>query len=342
MTSTVKKTLCTVTRAASLTYLVLLLVWLMAYLLTSDRFVFIALANYLAVYLFFPLPLVLVVALLCKQRDLWIGFSLGLLAFLWLWGSLFLPSLKRPSPTEPTLTVMTYNVLAWHHFNAPVLQTIRAEEPDIVLLQELNHGLAQALEAELGEEYPYQVLEPVDNPTGSGVISKSPIHPTGERLPLRWVGGPQVLELLWNGETVTLVNFHMFPTTSLGPADAVEASIRLREAEARLLADLAHRSGLAIMGGDANSAPLSESYRILTSELQDAWHPASFGLGHTFPGSTIPGSDRPRLGSWYVPPWLVRIDYVFHSADWVTLSARLARFDGVSDHRGVITVLKLK
>ena len=329
-------------RFASGAYLVLLLVWLMAYLLTGDRFTFIALVNYLAVYLFFPLPLVLIVALLCKERNLWIGFSLGLIAFLWLWGGLFVPSLKRPSPTEPSLTVMTYNVLAWHQYNEAVLQTIRAEDPDIVLLQELNRGLARTLETELGEEYPYQVLEPVDNPTGIGVISKYPIHPTGEQLSLKWVGGPQVLKLLWNGETVKLVNFHMYPTTSLGPANVIEASIRLREAEARLLADFAHRSGPSIMGGDANSAPLSKSYRILTSELQDAWHPAGFGLGHTFPGSTIPGSDRPRLGSWYVPPWLVRIDYVFHSADWVTLSARLARFDGVSDHRGVVAVLKLK
>ena len=331
-----------IVRVASWAYLIMLLAWFLAYLLTSDRFVFLSLINYLAVYLFFPLPLVLIAALLSKQRELWIGFSLGALAFFWLWGSLFFPSLKRPASTSPTLTVMTYNVLAWHQFNSAVLQTIRAEDPDIVLLQELNHGLAKALQAELGTEYPYQVLEPVDNPTGIGVISKYPIHPTGERLPMNWVGGPQVLELLWNGEKITLVNFHMYPTTRLGPRDVVEASIRSREAEARLLADLAHRSGLVIMGGDANTTSLSKSYRILTSELQDAWHQAGFGLGHTFPGSTIPGSDRPHLGSWYVPPWMVRIDYVFHSTDWVTLSARLARFDGVSDHRGVIAVLKLE
>src|SRR3972149_6278187 len=149
MNSTLKKALCFGMRVASWAYLVLLLVWLMAFLLTGDRFVFIALANYLAVYLFFPLPLVLITALLCKQRNLWIGFSLGLLAFLWLWGGSFLPRLSRSSPTEPTLTVMTYNVLAWHQFNTAVLQTIRAEEPDIVLLQELNRGLARTLETEL-------------------------------------------------------------------------------------------------------------------------------------------------------------------------------------------------
>jgi len=72
MTSTLKKALCSVLHIVSWAYLVMLLAWLTAYLLTGDRFVFIALANYLAVYLFFPLPLVLLVALLCKQRDLWI------------------------------------------------------------------------------------------------------------------------------------------------------------------------------------------------------------------------------------------------------------------------------
>jgi endonuclease/exonuclease/phosphatase (EEP) superfamily protein YafD len=39
--------------------------------------------------------------------------------------------------------------------------------------------------------------------------------------------------------------------------------------------------------------------------------------------------------------WLVRIDYIFHSPHWITLDARLAKFDGVSDHRGVVAVLAL-
>jgi endonuclease/exonuclease/phosphatase (EEP) superfamily protein YafD len=40
--------------------------------------------------------------------------------------------------------------------------------------------------------------------------------------------------------------------------------------------------------------------------------------------------------------WLVRIDYIFHSPHWKTLDARLAKFDGVSDHRGVVAVLALE
>ena len=37
--------------------------------------------------------------------------------------------------------------------------------------------------------------------------------------------------------------------------------------------------------------------------------------------------------------WLMRIDYIFHSEDWITISAHTAHVDGVSDHRGVIVEL---
>jgi hypothetical protein len=76
--------------------------------------------------------------------------------------------------------------------------------------------------------------------------------------------------------------------------------------------------------------------------LHDAWREEGFGLGHTFPGSDIPGSSRPNFGSWYVPQWLARIDYIFYSTHWEALEARLARVDGVSDHRGVVAILRPK
>jgi vancomycin resistance protein VanJ len=339
MNSKTKSLVCLGLNAASWIYLILLFGWLGMYFFTGDRFTIIALINYLAVYLFFPLLLVVFAALACRKLRLGFGFLLGMLAFLWLWGAQFTPRILGTLSDEPTLTVMTYNVLAWHEFTEPILKTIRAENPDILLLQELNWNLARTLETDLGNLYPYQILEPMNAPNGIGVISKYPIQDSGKNLPSHWMGGPQVLDLDWNGQTITLVNFHMFPTSSIMPFDQVERSLRLREQEARLLDDLARRSDSVIMAGDANSSPLSSAYQIITSELHDAFREAGFGLGHTFPGSKIPESDRPHIGDWYVPPWLVRIDYVFHSNDWVTISARTARIDEVSDHRGVIVEL---
>jgi endonuclease/exonuclease/phosphatase family metal-dependent hydrolase len=79
----------------------------------------------------------------------------------------------------------------------------------------------------------------------------------------------------------------------------------------------------------------------MQAPLHDTWQEAGFGFGHTFPGSDIPGSSRPKFGNWYVPQWLTRIDYVFVSSHWGVSSASMAQFDGVSDHRGVVAELVL-
>jgi endonuclease/exonuclease/phosphatase (EEP) superfamily protein YafD len=218
-----QRSACRLLRPAAWACLAVMFTWLAAYLAAGDRFGYLALANLLAVYLFFPLPLVLLAALLCRSRWLGIGFVAGLAAFLWLWGAQFLPGRGGSTERNPSLSVMTYNVLAWHEYTRPVLDTIRSEDPDIVCLQELNHNLAQVLETEMAGEYPYQALEPVDNPSGIGVISKIPFRPASEAAELRtlrrhsWVGGPVIVTLDWNGQTLSLVNFHMRPTTVWDP-----------------------------------------------------------------------------------------------------------------------------
>lgn len=320
-------------------YLFFFLLWLGLKVFTGDTFTVIALLNFIALYLFAPLILILLVAVVCRNRWLGIGFMVGVAAFLWFWGDLFI-NWGNPEPEQkPILKVMTYNVLAWHNLYEPILETIRTEDPDVLLLQELNSGLAETLESQLISEYPYQVLRPVDNPEGIGVISKYPLEASGISFPQLWAGGPQILNLSWNGEPVLLVNFHLTPTTGVLPLDEAETRIRAREEEVRILADLAQGAGATIMGGDANMTSMSDAYKVITGELVDAFRSSGFGFGHTFPGSTLPESDRPRIGSLFAPAWVVRIDYIFHSGEWTAISARTAKVDGVSDHRGVIVEL---
>jgi vancomycin resistance protein VanJ len=326
-------------------YMALVLAWLAGFIVIGDRLRYLGLINLLAVYLFIPLPVILLAAIFFKRASLGVGFSIGMIAFLFLWGFQFNPlrlSVIRAPRSDPSLSVMTYNVLAWHSYTGPILETVRHESPDVVFIQELNNNLARTLQSELIDDYPYQILEPVDNPRGIGVISRYPIHETGVQLRGAWIGGPQVLTLDWNDMRITLVNIHMTSTTGIRSRAHIERTFSQREDQARLLAEFVRGRGPTIIAGDANAAPQNDSYRILTSELIDAWRVAGFGLGHTFPGSTIPGSDRPRLGNWYVPPWLSRIDYIFHSDHFKTVEARTARVDGVSDHRGVVAVLVVR
>jgi vancomycin resistance protein VanJ len=326
-------------------YMALLLAWLAGYIVIGDRLRYLGLINLLAVYLFIPLPVLLLAAIFFKRASLGVGFSIGLMAFLFLWGLQFNPLRLRgvrETRSDSSLSIMTYNVLAWHSYTGPILEIVRHESPDVVFIQELNNNLARTLQTELIADYPYQILEPINNPRGIGVISRYPIHETGVQLHGAWIGGPQVLSLDWNDMQITLVNIHMTSTTGIRSRAHIERTFAQREDQARLLAEFVQGRGPTILAGDANAAPQNDSYRILASELIDAWRVAGFGLGHTFPGSTIPGSDRPRLGNWYVPAWLSRIDYIFHSSHFRAVEARTARVDGISDHRGVVAVLVVR
>jgi endonuclease/exonuclease/phosphatase (EEP) superfamily protein YafD len=42
-----------------------------------------------------------------------------------------------------------------------------------------------------------------------------------------------------------------------------------------------------------------------------------------------------------VPMWVFRMDYILHSDDWVALSAKLGKWDGISDHRPIVSTLEL-
>lgn len=328
-------------------YLILLMAWLLAYVLVGDRNGYLGLVNLLAVYLFVPLPLALLSGLLCRRWGLLGAAGVGALAFAALWGPLFVPRLS-PIPDGPRLRVLTFNVLAYHRRTEPILDVIRQSDADLVLLQELNPQLAQTLQTELAETYPYQVLDPTPNPTGIGTLSRFPLQRTGEDLSrtpqglrLRWIGGPQVLQMDWQGQAVTVVNFHFLSTPSVRAEAAVAADFRQRAVQARALSALVERtSGPVILTGDANSVPISQVHRIMTNHLQDAWQTAGRGLGHTFPSrSTVPGSDRVKIGNWYAPPWLARIDYIFYTPHFDAIQTQLAPIDGFSDHRGVIADL---
>lgn len=324
-------------------YFILLFIWLAAYLFFGDASPYLGIINLIAVYLFLPLPLTFVIALTSRRIDLWLAFSVGLLAFILLWGGLFLPSGRNQPNSSPQLTVMTYNVLATHSQVNPVIDTILIEDPDIVFIQELNNNLAAEIRSELSLHYPYQVLAPQNNPRGIGTISKYPLEVVEWQFEHEWLSPPQVLVMAWHGRTVRVVNFHMHPTTKITSQQALAEDFRLRENQARDLAQLSQAGYPTILGGDTNSGPLNQAYKILTSTYLDAWRVAGLGLGHTFPTSYIaPELERNSVAGIELPPRIVRIDFIFYSPHWNAHSAWLATEDGVSDHLGVLASLSIK
>jgi endonuclease/exonuclease/phosphatase (EEP) superfamily protein YafD len=325
-------------------YGTILFSWFGLYIGTGDKIAYLSLINTLAVYLFAPLPIVLLAVPFLKRREVTVGGFVGVLIFGYFWGAFFTPAMRRPVSGEEVLRVMTFNVLGHHEQVKPILEVIDNGNPDVVFLQELNPQLAEAIEESLSKEYPHQILAPRAGVTGMGVVSRYPIQPISFRLPLEWVGDPQLMTLNWKGIEISLVNFHLFPS-GLGTPGGIKYVYRAREAQTRVLAAFAAHAGArgpVLLAGDANVTDLSTAYKIITGDLLDAWREAGFGFGHTFPGSDIPGSSRPTLAGYPVPRWLTRIDFIFHSSDLESRAAYLGRVDDVSDHRAVIAEFSLK
>ena len=313
-------------------YLIGLMGWFLFYRFSGDRYAVVSLLTMLAVYAFVPLPLALFWAINGRRTGLLVLTLLNGGVFFTLWGQAFLP--KFPKPIQPALSVLTYNVLGWNTEVASQVDTIRKVDAEVVFLQELNPELAALLQTQLAAQYPVQVLDAREGVEGMGTLSKYPLAKAGSVPPLGWVGEPQWLRLEWQGCEIELLNVHMAPTNFIN-AEHIDQTNALRQAQARWIIAQIEPQKPFIVAGDTNSVPLSDSYRILRQELEDAWQVSGLGLGHTFPGRAGPGSSRPQFFGVSVPQWLLRIDYIFYSPHFTALEAHLADFDGISDHRGV-------
>ncbi|MEI7771653.1 MAG: endonuclease/exonuclease/phosphatase family protein [Chloroflexales bacterium] len=331
-------------RLSAYTYLAALVIWFTTRLCFGDRWWWLFLLNVGAPYLFLPVPLILLGALLIRRGDLGLisGAALGL--GLSLYGGLFLPRLPSAHAADGSLTVMTYNTLFHQTDSQAVVATLRASGADIIALQELNAPVAKAIREQLAGEYPYQVLEPQHSASGMGVISRYPLASTGERLPGRWVGPPQVLQVDYVGTDITFVNAHCI-SINLSPQawrEDLEQAAREREAQAQTLVEFAARRDTPlIIVGDFNTTDQTMAYRTLSGALHDAWRERGFGFGHTFPGPYPPSGYSPSRDSWPMPIWLARIDYIFYSDAWRTRSARTGPESGKSDHRPILAELAL-
>ncbi len=199
--------------------------------------------------------------------------------------------------------------------------------------------MADLLRRDMIDAYPYQTHSPSDIPSGLSVISKYPFEIIDYDLGDFWVGTPILLDVIWNRQMIHVVDFHLDPTSFeviARPNRAYEVAETRKEHAGRLVEFLQTHPGPAILAGDANDVSLNDPYNLLVKAgLQDTWAEAGFGLGHTFPGNK-------KIGSVYVPDWLVRIDYIFVTSEWEVLSVHLAGTNGSSDHRAVIAALRLR
>jgi vancomycin resistance protein VanJ len=329
-------------------YIVLLFAWAILHGLFGDRWSWLFLLNSFAPYLFIGLPIVFVIALATRRQTIWIGCIASIALAAYLYGGLFVPKIAPAHSHDKTLVVMTYNMLVLNRHPESVIATIQKANPDIVAIQELDPLAANAIQKDLKDTYPYQFLDPQEDSSGMGVISRYPLRTNGETLPGEWVGQPQVLNMDWQGAILTILHFHPMPS-NFALADffldqeQVEWTIQERERDVEVLANFAAaQNGPLVALGDFNVTDQSGSYQIMTHALADSWREAGWGFGTTWPAPDLFGQSRIDLAGIPMPAWLIRIDYIFHSLHWRAVSAEIGPWDGYSDHRPVVVKLTLE
>jgi vancomycin resistance protein VanJ len=339
-----KQRLRRLTNAAGVCYALAVLLLLVLRITPLESQWWMRVASAFQPFWFLPLlPLAPMVLLLARSRLARVLICVPCLLFVVLYGDRFLPSTASASNEGrgTAFTVMTYNLTRGEPGAGEILFIVESEDADVVGVQELSLEVADAV-GRLSDRYPYQALHPTgDGYSGCGVLSRFPISEDEAFALVDGMHLSQRLVLDVGGERVRFFNVHLQPPQMLGGRLAgtrlfvptsYDTTIQDREL-VNLLEEVDRAEGSVAVVGDFNMTEGSAGYSELRRRLVDAYREAGWGFGHTFP-------DR-EARSIPTPFPLLRIDYVFHSADLVTQRANVGDRGG-PDHRFLTAELSFR
>ncbi len=198
----------------------------------------------------------LALALVLRMRRRWLVLALaGFIASAWTFGPEWVSGLApRPPLANPTLKVMTHNIFGLNYDIERIDAAIRAEDPDIVALQEFfpeQAGLTQLLKG----RYPYFVQCRGGKRANLGLFSKLPFEATmrPEDCPPNARGEQRTAHItgrftLADGTVFSLMTTHMdWPYPVERQRDQLDAAAEAINATA----------GPLLVVGDFNSTPWS-------------------------------------------------------------------------------------
>jgi endonuclease/exonuclease/phosphatase family metal-dependent hydrolase len=268
-----------------------------------------------------PLLIIYCFARAWRLAALW---AVPSIVFVIIYGGLFLPSPSRETPaqSDKPIGVMTFNLYGKStEGRQRQIDLIRDSGADIVALQEVSDPTAELIEAQLSEIYPYRFLFPCSI-AGSGILSRYPM--TGQELFHSDSGSLYHSSAFidCDGTRIMVISAHPPPPMSID-------AFRIRSArygEINFILDRIPDDTPVLIMGDFNMTDTSRDYRLLTGAgLHDSFREAGWGFGWT----------------WRNPVPLLRIDYIWHSAEFEPVWIRTGPAT-VSDHRPVIAQLVLK
>lgn len=220
---------------------------------------------------------------------------------------------------EVPLRVVAINVLYTNRRHGRVIELIRAERPDAVVLVEVTPGWLRALE-KLRGEYPYTFHRLDTRGHGAALLSRHPLARV-QALHLAPGAEPGVMaELDVAGRTV-----HLFGVHASWPMTPRSAASRNREL-AELAAITRGLPSSVIVLGDLNVTSFSPHFQQLLSAGRLRSAAAGFGWQPSWPA--------------LVPLAGIQIDHALVSPDVRVAAFRVGPYVG-SDHRPVVVDLAL-
>jgi endonuclease/exonuclease/phosphatase (EEP) superfamily protein YafD len=316
---------------ATLAYCAAVFVLVLLWAIVTPAPWWLSLARIFAPVVFAPLLLIVPAALLRVPKLRTAAIVLCAL-FVFQFAAQLLPPASTARAIGTPLRVATYNLhdQAQDQPVAELLATIRAQQADVVALQELSFHAAESIRQTLRDQYPYQLLAPSASYDGIGLLSRYPLEPASAPA-IGFLG--QVARLHAGDATATIVNVSLTtPELKQRRVPGIRAirvprnfktTKRSREIAA-LLRTLEDVHGPHIVAGDFNTSDQEEDYQLLAAHLQDVYRSTSWGFGYTYPNGFWP--DAPPL-----PLPLLRIDYIWAGGGAVPAAARVA-CGSASDH----------
>ncbi|MCI0436743.1 MAG: endonuclease/exonuclease/phosphatase family protein, partial [Gemmatimonadetes bacterium] len=205
---------------------------------------------------------------------------------------------------------VSINVFAGNRDYARVLDYVRQEQPDVLVVLEVTPGWARALE-QVRSEFVYSWVRPTGQRAGMAVLSRVQPRATRE-VDLGGTGEPSlVLTLEQSGAPVALLSTHLY--WPLGPHSA---AVRNRQLDGIARLARASVTPLAVVG-DFNVTPFSPYFSRLLREG---------GLRNCANGAALAPTWPAR-----VPPLFIRIDHCLATPDLSATGVRIGPYVG-SDH----------
>jgi endonuclease/exonuclease/phosphatase (EEP) superfamily protein YafD len=233
-----------------------------------------------------------------------------------------LPRRAEPVAVSPRLRVMSVNLLMVNTDTAGIIGEIKAEQPDVLMLQEYTAGWHNAIQRELGAAYPHSSVVMREDSFGIAVYSRTAFVGDVVQFPLGRAGVEQMrAEVdLRGGHRLALYNVHLLPPRT--PLYTGEHRLQFDDLVNALRAEPLPY----VVCGDFNFPETTPQHAALKrAGAREAHELAGRGRGATWP---VNGVFR------YLVPG-IRIDHVYLGSPLTATRCETGIGRG-SDHRPVV------